>query len=82
MFWNGPMGVFETPGFEDGTKTVAEAIADCPGVTVVGGGDSVYAIHKLGLDASKYDHISTGGGASLKYVEKGFLTPIDKLDKK
>ena len=68
MFWNGPMGVFEWPHFAEGTKAVAEAVAACSGFTVVGGGDSVRAIEELGLAAS-IDWISTGGGASLEYLE-------------
>ena len=68
VFWNGPMGVFEWPHFAEGTKAVAEAVAACSGFTVVGGGDSVRAIEELGLAAS-IDWISTGGGASLEYLE-------------
>ena len=68
MFWNGPMGVFEWPRFAGGTKAVAEAVAACPGYTVVGGGDSVRAVEELGL-AESIDWISTGGGASLELLE-------------
>jgi phosphoglycerate kinase len=68
VFWNGPMGVFEWPRFAEGTKAVAEAVAACPGHTVVGGGDSVRAIEELGL-AGRVDWVSTGGGASLELLE-------------
>jgi phosphoglycerate kinase len=68
VFWNGPMGVFEWPRFAEGTRVVAEAVAEAPGWTVVGGGDSVRAIEELGL-ADRIDWISTGGGASLEFLE-------------
>jgi phosphoglycerate kinase len=68
VFWNGPMGVFEWPRFAEGTKAVAEAVAACPGFTVVGGGDSVRAIEELGL-ADRIGWVSTGGGASLELLE-------------
>jgi phosphoglycerate kinase len=68
VFWNGPMGVFEWPAFADGTFAVARALADCDGFTVVGGGDSVRAVHEAGV-ADKISWISTGGGAALELLE-------------
>lgn len=68
VIWNGPMGVFEFPAFAEGTKQVAAACAECEGTTIIGGGDSASAVKKLGF-ASKMTHISTGGGASLEFLE-------------
>jgi phosphoglycerate kinase len=78
VFWNGPMGVFEDPRFEAGTRTVAHAVADCTGFTVVGGGDSAAAAAQFGLDKD-IDHVSTGGGASLELLEQGDLPGLEAL---
>jgi phosphoglycerate kinase len=78
VLWNGPMGVFEDPRFAAGTRTVAEAVADCRGFTVVGGGDSAAAARQFGLD-DRMDHVSTGGGAGLELIEKGDLPGLAAL---
>jgi phosphoglycerate kinase len=69
VFWNGPMGVFELAPFAEGTRGVADAVGSVDGLSVVGGGDSAAAVRQLGLDEASYGHISTGGGASLEYLE-------------
>jgi phosphoglycerate kinase len=80
VVWNGPMGVFEVNAFAKGTKTVAQALANSPAYSVVGGGDSAAAIRLLGLDESKFDHISTGGGASLELLEGKVLPGLAVLE--
>jgi phosphoglycerate kinase len=69
IFWNGPMGVFEFANFSNGTKVVAQALSEIPGMAVVGGGDSAAAVRKLGFEDKDFGYISTGGGASLEYLE-------------
>lgn len=81
VIWNGPMGVFEMPAFAVGTKEIARALAECKGTTIIGGGDSAAAVEQLGF-ADKIRHISTGGGASLEFLEGRILPGIAVLENK
>jgi len=80
LFWNGPLGVFEKPPFDAGTREVAQALAACAGFSVIGGGETVAAAHQAGV-AGKIGHVSTGGGASLEFLAGRTLPGVAVLER-
>ena len=80
LFWNGPLGVFEKPPFDEGTREVAQALAGCPGFSVIGGGETVAAAKQAGA-ADRIGHVSTGGGASLEFLAGKTLPGVAVLEK-
>jgi phosphoglycerate kinase len=80
LFWNGPLGVFEKPPFDAGTRAVAEALANCPGFSVIGGGETVAAAHQAGV-TDRIGHVSTGGGASLEFLAGKELPGVKVLER-
>ena len=79
IFWNGPVGVFEIAPFAEGTRAVAQAIVDSDAFSIIGGGDSASAVRNLGFKDEQFGHISTGGGASLEYIEGKTLPGLEAL---
>jgi phosphoglycerate kinase len=80
LFWNGPLGVFETPPFDHGTEAIARALADLDAYTVLGGGETVAAAHRAGV-TDRIDHVSTGGGAALEFLAGRALPGITVLER-